>query len=391
MTKAYAQVFCDNLRFQYKAIPEVSTPVATLNSQAMMYLDSFRLFFNGSQVPHSTVKPVIIHGSDTHGDSVRVQRMADFADAIGAAEVCLTGDLIPSIAISGYSYLHEIVNNAKSQFVISTGNHDASDTGISNAAQYERLFAPMASKLKMTNTDKSWYYYDDTKNKLRFISLDECNEGRAGGHYAYCCQDQADFLIDALQTVPAEYGVFLLYHSPEHVPSTAGDHTGYDKFFATIRPYNARLSGYSGTPYEDVIDAFIGRTTIDKTYTQSAASGYDTTFTLQGDFSSVPSSVEFIAHLCGHMHIDGVYYIKNKAHKQLMLDVPCTTGLSGYSAYSGWADLSDFPRHPASATQDCFNAYVIDRAIKTVHVIRIGANFPYNRQIRDYMSIPYAD
>ena len=74
-----------------------------------------------------------------------------------------------------------------------------------------------------------------------------------------------------------------------------------------------------------------------------------------------------------------------------MLNIACGVAMTGGSSYPYLADDCDITKVPYGKTQDLINAYMIDRTAKTVKIVRIGGTKTYDRKIRDYMEISYAE
>ena len=347
-------------------------------------LNAARLTFNTSAPNTLHSMPVIAHTSDCHGDYSRVKNFLEFCDRIHADLAAITGDLVSYRPYQGLGWFKELVNNADTISAVCVGNHDAYDSTITDEDVYNLVFDGITEKIGST-TEKTWYYKDVTNKSLRIISVNLYEYGGTTRNYTHFSNEQLGWLCDTLAVTPSGYGVILLYHSPQVNLNNALS-SQYDKFFQVTRKYANIYSGVTGSPINDIIDAFIGRTTISKTYTQT---GTPSSVSVTADFSAVDSTVEFIAHLTGHFHQDTVCYVPNTDHTQLMLNVICTNAIYGGTAYPYLCDLADLPRNSEDATQNSFNVYVIDRTAGTVKIIRVGSNTTYDMKKRDYMVIPY--
>ena len=336
---------------------------------------------------------MLFHTSDPHGDEHRIKRFLESADNLGADLAVITGDIVTYNTYSGFGFFHKLVNDHEGEVAICTGNHDVYIPSQTDDEVYAAMFAPIATKLGIS-TGKTYYYKDFADKKLRVISVNLYQydgqsdvSSRPKTHFT---AEQITWLVNALSSTPSGYGVVILEHSPQRSVLNAGD-AEYPEFFqpSANRPWDMTGSNVDGAPIYDIVDAFIGRTSISATYTQQ---GTPSSITVSADFSSVPSNVEFIAYMSGHIHMDSVCYIPNTAHKQLCLNVIGTTPAYGGEYYSYLADGADIGRESVGMAQDAFNAYVIDRTAKTVKVVRIGADTTYqNNGKRQYMEIPYTE
>lgn len=367
------------------------SPFDSAANAAMLYNPS------GSSNMNYRTLPTFVHTSDVHGDYVRVKRFAEYAKRLGASMACLTGD------ITGYNihadsnhfeWFHDILKNSGIQWGVCVGNHD-SHVGSGSSAYtmadedlYDIFYDPIASEIG-NETGKLWYVKDMAAQKIRVISLDLY---QAGGvwTYTYFTQEQLTWLCSVLASTPANYGVIILMHAQQLSVVKDND---YPKFFQTVRKgetaehYNAVDN--DGDPIGDIVNAFINKTTISKSYTQNSGAE---TLTVSGDFTGVASGVEFICYMTGHFHQDTVGYQPRPSGdpKQLVLNVTCGCSVYGGGSYKYLADCSDLPRNPKDATQDAFNVYGIDRTAKTVRIARVGSTMNSAFELRDHMIIPYA-
>jgi hypothetical protein len=144
------------------------------------------------------------------------------------------------------------------------------------------------------------------------------------------------------------------------------------------------VSGYR--PIERIVDAFIAKSVLVSSYTEN-----DTTVNINADFTNVDESTEFICYMTGHRHKDSIGLMQSATQRQVMLNI--TTGSAHYGkADDAWmANESDLPRGTQGATQDAFNAYVIDRANKAIKVVRIGSNVNFEFKERKCLIVKYKE
>ena len=329
---------------------------------------------------------VITHGSDVHGDIVRLYNMMQFSETIGADFAAVTGDITAFANRTGYSAFVNAMLGRKTNVIAVAGNHDIGympNGAESDLKKYNQLFSQLYSEYgyKNTESNKCYYYKDDEQHKLRVITLDQY-ERTNGVNDKYwemrMNQPQVDFLIETLKSTPEDYSIVLAYHSPENARSTRK--VVDDTFF-----HQLETSG-DGVPavVADIIDAFISRTSINKQYDTSSTYAYNIHAT--ADFSDAKAT--FVAHLTGHQHIDGVAYLPT-TNTQLMLNVSCMTASKGVKMGNALAESVDLIRSRDDYTQDCFNTYIIDTDKKVVRIIRIGADTKKDGGKRDYMNSSY--
>ena len=362
-----------------------SPSIIDSNDQAIKLLDAASLIFNTTGTNEK--RAVIAHTSDVHGDTVRLNRFAEFCDFYGVDYGAITGDLVAYNVNDGSEFIQDIFTSYDTQFGICIGNHDVRGD-ITDSEVYSILMAPNANKLG-NNTGKNYYYKDIDSQKLRIISISLYEDGivESGNRRPanqHMSSDQLLWLCTTLKTTPANYGIMIMMHT---IQSGTPITQAYNKFYQTPLKYSsAGNESIDGAPVFDIVDSFVSRTSINKSYTQT---GTPSSISVSDDFSSVDTSVEFVAFMVGHFHADAITYTSTTNNKLLVLNVTCTNSIYGGEEYPYLADVSDLHRNGRTSSQDAFNVYTIDRDSKIVHVVRIGANTTYNMENRQYMAIPY--
>lgn len=338
----------------------------------------------------NTDSPILIHISDIHGDVIRAERAAYFAEKVNADALLASGDLTANQPDDWGGALFDAIDNYSDvNFIYGIGNHDAQ--GISAHAYQKTIYDAYFKHNTSTPDGETYYYRDIPSQKLRIISVNQ-QEGATTTSSGGTCYspEQVDWLVETLKSTPSGFGVILMYHSPETSIAKAKD-TEYSEFFQDGNRYDNptnSYSGYSGTFLIDLIDAFMMRKSFTWNYSERNGAS---PITLNADFTNVAEGVEFISHVTGHLHSDSITYLPGAICKQLLLGVTCTTAMYGADGgYYGLADYSDLKREANNANQDAFNAYIIDRESQTIRVLRIGARSTVHGDIRDDMTIPYS-
>lgn len=382
----------------------------------------------GQQGEKNTFKnPLIVHVSDLHGDYKRLQNAYNFAKDLKPALFANTGDTVAYDFSSGTTWIKTMVKDYDMPQMIAIGNHDvypsmdATKTGtarfvsVDDADVYSHLFSGIETELGNT-TNKLYYYRDIPDAKIRAIvtclyeegGLENSEKVRKYTHMKISNGQSAqlNWFASTVKSTPSGYGIVVLQHSSqdEYAPSE-----GYTTFFAPLSeraPTAPAEDGYNhiyeedgvtrGMPFYDIIDAFIGKTTINHTYKQEAANGTET-FTVTADFSSgVAEGAEFVAWLSGHIHHDTTHYVVGTQHKQLELNINTSAAIYGaipgqtYS-YPYYTDSNEQARWKNEASEDTINVYAIDRDDKVIRIVRIGNNWTHDMKERSYMEIPYTD
>lgn len=347
--------------------------------------------------------PTIGHTSDIHGDYTRAKNFFEYCKFLGIDYCVSTGDHVAYTRTNGCKYLEKASESFDKTVLVTTGNHDSYHNTEGDSGLYDRNIKFYAEKFSYVANEKPYYYLDDTDKKIRFIAMN-LYDGTVptNGTYYMISSAQINWLINTLTSTPQDYAVFLMYHAPEINVVSINDAAN---FYQSSRPYwDTQANDITGSPITKIVNAFIAGTKGDAdnaiiggSFSFNDAGGTPVTVSYEADFTSVNTGVEFIAHLCGHEHLDSVGYYTGYdgstqgKYKQLVLNVTCGTGVYGTSSYRYLANNSDLPRGTKGATQDSFNVYVLRRDIKSVAVARIGSHYTYDGMDRDKCVIAYSD
>lgn len=366
------------------------------NSETEKYAKSIlRYFFNiaeaGTQVNALKLNgsipniPTFGHTSDVHGDAKRFMQFLDYCDYIGVDAALVSGDFVSVTPAQSCQFINDIANEHNTMVLPCTGNHDC--FGLLTAQeQREQVVGYLMTKNNVTTNPldnyPTYFYKDIASKKIRIISLNTY-EGNREGYNCNLTQQQCNWFIEALASTPTDYGVIVMFHSPESQPEKESGYNGfYQDKLATTLSYQ---TGITGEPIKKIVDAFISKTSATIAYTS-----YYVAITVNPNFTNVNSGVEFIAYVTGHRHIDWIGTVAGTTNRQLMLNVTCTT-ICGTEKDPYGANLSDLPRDGVGSTQDAFNIYGIDRLNKAVRVVRIGSNINFEGKERKFLIIKYKD
>jgi hypothetical protein len=347
--------------------------------------------------------PVFLHISDIHGDGVRLNNALQWGEYKGVDAVINTGDNVFLSEHSGQGFIADIGSKYNVSQVVVVGNHEAysskddSYRANSNTALYNTLIKPFENSYTMPLSsdydDAPTYYYKDYSSiNIRVIVV---NQYEQGAYNAYAngriSQKQINWLIATLQSTPANYGVLLSYHANFTDVDMDAEHNSFYENMYDMTPRSSSLAGITTQPITRIIDAFIAGSSASFTYTNLLIGSTTETVSVNADFSSINSGVEFIAHLFGHTHQDTIGYYAGTTNKQLALGVNASAALFETTNNTDLANTQDMARDGKGINQDCFNVYCIDRRNHLVRVAKVGCNMTIELNKRDYMSIPYAD
>ena len=387
-----------NSSVEYLSYDNIKNMYNTVNvnaDQIRMALSAQKTFTNNAVDNYAKNRlPTFVHVADVHGDATRFENAVKIAEMVNADAILNVGDSVQYYPTDDISFLAESMNKVDFPMLPLVGNHES----YTNTEQqmYEKVIAPFATGLVLdTSVDYSTYYYRDFSDKnLRIIGLNQfqyrgvSNMTTERNYH----QAQIDFLCNALISAPDNYGIIVMLHTPEAAPSKS---SGFDKFYQEERLYGNTAASIK--PIYEIIDAYISGTVFNKTY-NNISGNTPAEFSVNADFSEKNNS-EFIAYVSGHFHADAVYYISGVTNKQLMLNSVCTNAWSHRNKdgteganYPYYCEMSDLSRIPSSITENALNVYAIDRLRKTIRIVRIGSDMPYDLdKKRDCMIIPYAD
>lgn len=375
-----------NLKITYSRTKGFESDLMGRNIDALARVESVRSPFSATTPGGRDDGPLLVHVSDVHGDYARLRNALEITRAIDADCALISGDIVSYYPQDGAGWMHEAIADTGVPCAVCVGNHDAVNDNYTDADVYNYLMAPSAAAIGNANS-ATYYYRDFADKKLRIICVDLYQSGGQSRWYTHMQNAQLTYICEALRTTPEGYGIIMMAHQMLAVV-TCPSEAAISKFFQTDhRGQDDYLNAIDGAPLYDIVDAFIGRTTISKTYAQT---GTPASISVSADFSGVSSTVEFIAHVTGHLHQDSVCYLTT-AHRQLMLNIACAIPMIGGAEYRGLADMYDIARVPYGKSQDCINVYHIDRERRAVDIVRIGGSETVDFRQRDVLSIPYAE
>lgn len=333
---------------------------------------------NSSIVKH----PILVHTSDQHGNVVGLKNVFDYAAHIGADAIVNTGDICVNTPANGVNYAASLSQGCDIPVIVSVGNHDGYQVTGEQEIR-DKIIDLFVDDNYHIPVGKTYYYYDIPSINTRIISLNSSQTGYSVfNEYGCIMQDQIDFFVDSLMSVPDGYGVVISIHFPL-VKKNLLVSNDYGFLSETPEPSFMKTMPFASALL-DIVDAYIGRSTFDVSYVNvndgKMNEGSGSTVAKTGDFST--SKGEFLCWMTGHVHEDRVAYF-DTTHKQLCLSVNCTASCPRQTVFG------DLPREGAAS--DCFNVYVVNRDSKTLHIIRVGSDFTCTGKERKIASIQYAD
>lgn len=376
-----------------------SDSVVSLNAFKKSAINSIAIKI-GSQTPKLINNYFcVVHISDVHGDSVRYKRMVDFVNELDNVScIICTGDYNRNdYTDNGFESTYgQYYNQSKVPMLPVIGNHDVgSHTIIAKSSTIEedgeRYITPYINSFGgiQGGTNAGYYYKDFDDFKVRVIVLNEYEMPRIqnGTNWKYSVwgrylsQAQANWFVNTLNSVGENWSVVVCMHQLIDVFDK------YDNEFKGRVPYsNADITNAQGTIIQDIVDAYISKSTLNKSYT---VSGADTTevpvVSVNADFTSAQG--EFVCYLNGHTHNDGIGQSSVATNKQVNVNVTC-----GSANVNSIAVYDDLYRKDDDISQDAFNMVAIAKnsTEKEIRILRIGANVSADMRRRDYACVSYS-
>lgn len=351
------------------------------------------------------IKPLaFMHISDTHTSkpNTRAIQILNYLGANGFVKFLMhTGDILEDPKNNPPAWSN-IVAAAQYPVFVTSGNHDVGNWASSpsqyktDSQFYDFFIAPQINAWGLKSdgggtphpSGKNYYFTDFTDEKIRLVVVYEyeipsvSTQTDAGRGARWISQEQTNWFINSLLTTPAGYGVIVAKHAPDGL--IGHDSNPFNSPFKDGENTQQTFQYRDGVAYTaffaDIVQAFIDRTSINYVVSQSAAS-YQGTINVIADFRSMPSDVEFICYVSGHVHADNITHLATHP-KQMELNINCDNTIIDNQR-------SETLLIEGTSFEDAINVYGIDRNRGLIHVLRIGANYSGNGDRKDMLTISY--
>lgn len=331
---------------------------------------------NGEGTANKNKQFSMLVTTDVHNDSARFASAIDYLNGTASidAGICL-GDITAENFINPKQWYVDNVNRSTKPFYTVLGNHDGGNSTLDSVSatveeQFDAFIEPTLSKIGIADLTTPYYMVSYSGYGVSLICLDcfdvpDTKDGSGNfvvsrGTPAYS-QDQVDWFITALNSVPSGYHLVVAAHyifdglTPiECVFTKAGAHDLTGESSA----YN-----YKGM-IPEIINAWINGSSLSKTYTPNNANL--PTINVSADFSVRGTGI-FACYLTGHTHWDAMYKV-TALPNQYVVNLDTTTNDLWQT---NWSDL---PRALGTKAEDCITVFVVDTSTNTVRLVRIGAN-----------------
>ena len=397
-------------------LPKVEIDGYVINNGVIGEIEDLKSAVNGlyrSQIPailNNIVKRIIkpygwscLKVTDFHGQF----RSLDNAGALkkiykSTSPIIVTGDIVANEpAINGVLNPEITTYIAKAQeygCFHCVGQHEVGFTneGVgmdgklkSNCLTHQQVvdnfITPMLSIWGLSGVTTPYYFKDFTTEKVRLISLYQFNVplttdplnslkykyDRATLWYG---QEQIDWLISTLNSVPDGYNVIILMHEPDGagIVDTTPEWSGVDAFGSENNILN-------GSPVFDIVNAYTSRTSLEHTYTPIDSVTYpveDFTLTVSADFSNAKGT--FACYLAGDGHADIMGKPKGYNQRYIMQTACCSQSYDSYVNNNLISDISN-------CIVDGYAFYFDSRELC---IARIGQTSSFKMQDRRMINLP---
>lgn len=299
--------------------------------------------------------PIIVHCSDVHGDRYRHMHVLDYGDSINADVVINTGDSVAYRRADGAAFIDNDALMHQRPLLVAIGNHDMIENNAAGA--FDDLIHPLVTKCGYLSSQgnaatNNYYYVDDAAKSMRYIIL-FCYHGGT------MTQDQVDWFVATLASVPSGYGVVVSMHTGDKQPTVISD------------VFNKNATEFTNLNLRGIVDLFI-----------TGGSGnvvVNSTITAVCDFTSAASN-EFVCWCVGHSHVDRIGIYDDTQNRQVVCMVDATCAVQSEN---------NIPRGIDGCYQDSFNVLMIKRSTHKILVLKIGSNAKSDGTPLEYDEVSY--
>lgn len=327
-----------------------------------------------------------VHGCGKQFDSAI--EYLNYYDALDCA-ICL-GDVQPSNFAEQNTWYVEGVKKCKKNFLTVLGNHDLgnstkSEISATQQMAFEKFFQPTLDKIGVGKIDKPYYLRLFEKYKIAVLVLnlyDMPNEKDSKGNYVLhrgyeaFSQEQVDFIVSALNSVPNDYHLLIAMHNfPYEANAVLCDWSQM-----TGKITGSESNYYEGDMLPDLVNAWIDGKKLKAEYVPRTE-GFLPVLTIDCDFSARGKG-NFAGYLIGHYHMDAVAK-SAKYNNQNIIYFPST-------AMDTWQNYNcDLARAEGTKAEDLLTVVSVHTEKREIRLVRIGSNFTMNMKERTYYILKY--
>jgi hypothetical protein len=333
--------------------------------------------------------------SDVHMDYIRLKRAVDYANMIPTMDfVACLGDMAEGNGNTEDAawFTSACADSALPIYPI-IGNHDMGNSAtVGDSATVSAITEKWLSPIIGADADidrpvgKSYYSrtFDNEKLVCIFLNSFDCPDANDGSAYAVnrtmpCwSQEQIDWLIGKLQSVPAGYGVVIFLHQ------------WGDNFALADTAWNdptgsfVQKTTFAGL-IPDIVNAWQTGGTLNNTYTAKDASGNTISidgnpFTISVNTSFARQGV-FVGYFTGHTHRNTIATSQTYPNQNIFA-FPTTSANKSQN-------MNDLQREPFTKNQDAVVAVSVSMTDRKVYFAQIGANVTRFMVDRSYAKVGF--
>lgn len=323
------------------------------------------------------------YGRDLHNINGAILKYV--ASKTNCSRVLHLGDLnsengTPSTAVDFMQEPIRILRESFENVLVVRGNHDDNQEGsrgwndsrITQSDSYSYMFRGLKAEFGETNT---YYYQDDTAEKIRFIALDNTDisydsESTWEKLLAFR-KNQLEWLCDTLKTTPNGYSIVILLHSmlapsnvtienPSKVVQTRA--SNYIAVCEILKAYKNRISDFSHT--------------LDGSF--SLYNSDDYSGNISCDFSSCTGNI--VGVFSGHEHVDCIEEILGADGNGIGIYNTCTQNSSTPFPDSVISSSYQASMEMGTITEYIYDFVIVDKTTHAVKMIRLGAGNEESRE-----------
>ncbi|MBO5411928.1 MAG: metallophosphoesterase [Clostridia bacterium] len=302
--------------------------------------------------------------------------------------ICL-GDMMGSdfAESDGKWYVNEILQSQKPFYTV-LGNHDLGNSAKFSISatpkmSFEKFILPLKKQVGVSDLDRPYYKIVWEKYKIALIVLNAYDAPDIldeDGNYAVSrgkemiLQEQTDWLIQALQEIPAEYHLMVALHSYCFPHTTVDCDWTQDE-----KNLGQDFDCYGQLP--DIIDAWKHGKALSKRYTPRAFQRLLSDLVVDCDFSARGKG-DFVGYFVGHTHYDIIARSETYPDQNIV----CFAS----SAFDTWQNYNtDLPRTKGTKSEDLLTVVSVHTQKRQIRLVRIGSNCTLDLVDRTKMIISY--
>ena len=329
--------------------------------------------------------------ADVHQSYDRMEAAIDYLNYYDAIDcgICLGDMQAGSYSDSDGVWYHNALMRTKKPFYTVLGNHDGGNYGDFKECgtprlTFEKFIRPNIEKIGIEGLDRAYYMKTIDEYKIAIIVLTNYDYPDTLGadgtptvdrSYEVYSQEQTDWLISALHSIPAEYHLILCAHS--HPYKKAVEPCAFSQMYE----YSMNTPYGNNNMIPDIIDAWKHGKAIKKRYAPEILSEYLPVLSVNADFSARGEG-NFVCYLIGHHHCDFVGW-NDKYRDQRLISLAAAAN----DLYQNYG--TDLPRARGTKAEDLLTVLSFDTEKRKIRLVRIGSNMTVDMTERTYYVVEY--